>query len=82
VIEEGQRGHQIPGTEVEVRALPLNAYIKLMRAATSRRVRLERRLLKPGLTANQSGTQLLHWVENHPGNRSQRADVLSVRRST
>jgi hypothetical protein len=75
-------GTKYRGTAVEVRALPLNAYIKLMRAATSLRVRLERRLLKQGLTEKQSGTQLLHWVENHPRNRSQRADVLGVRRST
>jgi hypothetical protein len=75
-------GTKYRGTEVEVRALPLNACIKLIRAATSRRVRLERWLLKQGLTENQSGTQLLHWVENHPRNRSQRADVLGVRRST
>ena len=75
-------GTKYRAREVEVRALPLNAYIKLMRAATSLRVRLERRLLKQGLTEKQSGTQLLHWVENHPRNRSQRADVLGVRRAT
>jgi hypothetical protein len=75
-------GTKYRGTEIDVRPLPLNAYIKPMRAVTSMRVRLEWRLLKQGLTERQSGTQLRHWVENHPRNRSQRADVLGVRRST
>jgi MarR family transcriptional regulator, 2-MHQ and catechol-resistance regulon repressor len=48
------------GTPEETQTL--DAYIKLMRAANSLRVRLERRLLKQGLTENQFGTleTLLH----------------------
>jgi MarR family transcriptional regulator, 2-MHQ and catechol-resistance regulon repressor len=59
-------GTQYRGTAKETRAL--NAYIKLMRAANSVKVRLERRLLKVGLTENQFGTleTLLHLGPLNP----------------
>jgi MarR family transcriptional regulator, 2-MHQ and catechol-resistance regulon repressor len=59
-------GTKYRGTAEETRAL--NAYIKLMRAANSLRVRLERRLLKRGLTENQFGTleTLLHLGPLNP----------------
>ena len=59
-------GTRYRGTSDEIRAL--NAYVKLMRAANSLRVRLERRLLKLGLTENQFGTleTLLHLGPLNP----------------
>lgn len=54
-------GTHYRGTEEEVRSL--NAYIKLIRGATSLSIRLERRLAEAGLTERQFGVlETLHHL--------------------